>query len=156
MRRDFVAMAAALSIVAPAAAWAGDNQDFRYLEPEGMALPQGSFGLGVVIDPGFRLAFLTGRTGANADGTYSDDFSAQARNALAAIETLLAEAGMGWRDVVKINVYLTDRRDLPQWKTVRDAAIGPSRPAGTGVLVKELADPRARIEIDVIAAKKPE
>lgn len=156
MRKHVIAMAAALTIIAPAAVLAGDNPDFRYLEPEGMALPQASFGLGVVIDPGFRLAFLTGRTGANADGTYSDDFSVQARNALAAIEALLAEAGMGWRDVVKINVYLTDRNDLPQWKSVRDAAIGPSRPAGTGVLVKELADPRARVEIDVIAARRPE
>lgn len=63
---------------------------------------------------------------------------------------------MGWRDVVKINVYLTDRADLPDWRKARDAAIGASRPAGTGVIVKELADPRAHVEIDVVAAKRPD
>lgn len=156
MREIIIAALAALAASGPMDAFAGDNPDFRYLEPDGMTLPNASFGLGVVIDPGFRLAFLTGRTGASADGTYSDDFSVQARNALAAIEALLGDAGMEWRDVVKINVYLTDRADLPKWKAVRDAAIGSSRPAGTGVLVKELADPRARVEIDVIAARKPQ
>jgi len=156
MRAVTLKMALLTSVAIAGGARAGDNPDFQYLEPEGMASPQASFGLGVVIDPGFRLAFLTGRTGANADGSYPEDFESQARNVLFAIETLLAEAGMGWRDVAKINVYLTDRADLPIWKTVRDAAIGASRPAGTGVIVKELADPRARVEIDVIAARKPD
>ncbi len=155
MRRSCLWVLAQLSILSSSSALAIDNPDFKYLHPEGMALPQASFGLGVVIEPGNRLAFLTGRTGAAADGSYSDDFEVQAKNALTAIEALLADAGMGWRDVVKINVYLTDRADLPAWKAVRDAAIGDSRPAGTGVIVKELADPRARVEIDVIAARKP-
>jgi len=38
---------------------AGDNPDFHYLQPADMPSPKGSFGLGVVIDPGYRLAFLT-------------------------------------------------------------------------------------------------
>lgn len=155
MRTGILPAIAFLSLFSAGVAEAGDNPDFQYLRPEGVALPQASFGLGVVIDPGFRLAFLTGRTGVNGDGTYPDDFGTPARNALAAVEALLAEADMEWRDVVKINVYLTDRADLPAWKQARDAAIGASRPAGTGVIVKELADPRARVEIDVIAAKKP-
>lgn len=156
MRAKVMSAVLASALIAPVCAIAGDNPDFHYIEPEGASLPQASFGLGVVIDPGFRLAFLTGRTGVNADGSYSDEFEVQARNALAAVESLLAEAGMGWRDVVKINVYLTDRADLPDWRKARDAAIGASRPAGTGVIVKELADPRARVEIDVIAAKRPD
>ena len=53
---------------------ASDNPDFRYIEPDGVALPQGSYGLGIVIEPGHRLAFLTGRTGSNVDGSYSSNF----------------------------------------------------------------------------------
>ena len=135
---------------------AGDNPDFTYLEPKGIALPKASFGLGVVIEPGFRLAFLTGRTGPNKDGSYSEDFETQAKNAFASVETLLKETGMTWKDVVKINVYLTDRRDLPVWAKVRDATIGVSRPSGPGVIVKELAAPNARIEITVTAAQRVE
>jgi enamine deaminase RidA (YjgF/YER057c/UK114 family) len=122
---------------------ANTNPDFRYLEPDGVALPQASFGLGIVIEPGHRLAFLTGRTGSNPDGSYPDDFETQARNAL-------------WTNVVKINVYLTDSTDIPVWGRVRDEVVGDSRPSGTGVIVKALAAPGARVEVTVIAAQKVE
>ena len=133
---------------------ANDNPDFRYLQPEGMPLPQGSYGLGVVVEPGVRFAYLTGRTGPNADGTYSADFETQARNALASVETLLTEAGMSWRDVVSITVYLTDRADLPTWGAVRNDVVGSSRPAGTGVFVASLAPEDARVEVTVVAAQR--
>ena len=133
---------------------AGDNPNFRYLQPEGMSLPKGSYGLGVVIEPGYRMAFFTGQTGGNADGTYSDDFEVQASNAFAAVNILLREAGMSWKDVVNLNVYLTDSNDLPIWARMRDKNIGQSRPAGTGVIVKSLAATGARVEIQIAAAQK--
>jgi enamine deaminase RidA (YjgF/YER057c/UK114 family) len=110
--------------------------------------------LGIVIEPNHRLAFLTSRTGSNTDGGYSDDFETQARNALASVGVLLAEIDMDWSDVVKINVYLTDAADIPVWARVRDEIIADSRPAGTGVIVKALASPDARVEVTVIAAQK--
>jgi len=137
-----------------ASVYANDNPDFRYIEPDGVALPQGSFGLGIVIEPDYRLAFLTGRTGSNADGSYSSDFETQARNALASVSQLLEEIDMDWSDVVKINVYLTDVADIPVWGRVRDEIIDDSRPAGTGIIVKALASPDARVEVTVIAAQK--
>jgi len=141
-------------LIISGSAHANDNPDFRYLEPDGVALPQASFGLGVVIEPGHRLAFLTGRTGSSPDGSYSGDFETQARNALASVSVLLSEAGMDWSDVVKINVYLTESTDIQAWGRVRDEIIGESRPSGTGVIVKALADPEARVEVTVIAAQK--
>ena len=110
--------------------------------------------MGIVIEPNHRLAFLTGRTGSNEDGSYSADFETQARNALASVGQLLNEVDMDWSDVVKINVYLTDSADIPVWGRVRDEIIGASRPAGTGVIVKALASPDARVEVTVIAAQK--
>jgi hypothetical protein len=104
--------------------FANNNPDFRYIEPDGVALPQGSFGLGIVIEPNHRLAFLTGRTGSNADGSYSDDFETH------------------------------DAADIPVWGRVRNEIISDSRPSGTGVIVKALADPNARVEVTVIAAQK--
>ena len=133
---------------------ANDNPDFRYIEPDGVALPQGSYGLGIVIEHDYRLAFLTGRTGSNADGSYSSDFETQARNALASVSQLLEEIDMDWSNVVKINVYLTDVADIPVWGRVRDEIIDVSRPAGTGIIVKALASPDARVEVTVIAAQK--
>jgi len=134
--------------------YANDNPDFRYIEPDGVALPQGSFGLGIVIEPNNRLAFLTGRTGSDPDGSYSADFETQARNALASVGQLLREIDMGWPDVVKITVYLTDAADIPVWGRVRNEIVGESRPSGTGIIVKALASPHARVEVTVIAAQK--
>jgi len=142
------------ALIISSSAHANTNPDFRYIEPDGVALPQASFGLGIVIESGHRLAFLTGRTGSNPDGSYSDDFETQARNALASVSLLLSEAGMDWSNVVKINVYLTDSADIPVWGRVRDEVIGESRPSGTGVIVKALAAPDARVEVTVIAAQK--
>lgn len=154
MRKILFVLATTCALIVLSSVSANDNPDFRYLEPAGVALPQASFGLGVVIEPGHRLAFLTGRTGSNPDGTYSADFETQARNALASVGVLLNEAGMDWSNVVKINVYLTDNSDIPVWGRVRDEIIGDSRPSGTGVIVKALAAPDARVEVTVIAAQK--
>jgi enamine deaminase RidA (YjgF/YER057c/UK114 family) len=63
---------------------------------------------------------------------------------------------MDWTNVVKINVYLTDSTDIPVWGRVRDEVVGDSRPSGTGVIVKALAAPGARVEVTVIAAQKVE
>jgi len=154
MTRLALTIAVACTLIICTASVASDNPDFRYLEPDGMELPRGSFGLGIVIEPGYRLAFLTGQIGDDADGNISADFETQARNALASVGVLLGEAGMGWPDVVKINVYLTDNADLPVWGRVRDEIVGESRPSGTGVIVKALANPKARVEVTVIAAQK--
>jgi 2-iminobutanoate/2-iminopropanoate deaminase len=154
MTRIALTVAVACMLIICTAGVANDNPDFRYLEPDGMELPRGSFGLGIVIEPGYRLAFLTGQIGDDADGNISADFETQGRNALASVGVLLREAGMGWSDVVKINVYLTDNADLQVWGRVRDEIVGESRPSGTGVIVKALANPKARVEVTVIAAQK--
>ena len=154
MTRIALTVAVACMLIICTAGVANDNPDFRYLEPDGMELPRGSFLLVIVIEPGYRLAFLTGQIGDDEDGNISADFETQARNALASVGVLLREAGMGWSDVVKINVYLTDNADLQVWGRVRDEIVGESRPSGTGVIVKALANPKARVEVTVIAAQK--
>ena len=153
-RWTFLLLASLALSLGGVAVSAQDNPDFTYLHPPGMELPQASFGLGVVIEPGFRVAYLTGQTGPNDDGSYSEDFETQARNALESVEALLADAGMTWTDVVNINVYLTDTADLPVWGRVRNEVIGDSRPAGTGVIVSALAAPDARVEVKIVAAQK--
>lgn len=57
MRTKMVMAVLVSALIVPAGAMAGDNPEFRYIEPEGMILPQASFGLGVVIDPGISSRF---------------------------------------------------------------------------------------------------
>jgi len=66
---------------------------------------------------------------------------------------VLEASGYAISDLVKITMFLTSPDD---WKTaneVRKSIIGENSPASTSVVTTSLADPRWRIEIEVIAAK---
>jgi len=69
MTRFALTIAVACTLIIFTDSVANDNPDFRYLEPDGMELPRGSFGLGIVIEPGYRLAFLTGQINASEECT---------------------------------------------------------------------------------------
>lgn len=64
--------------------------------------------------------------------------AAQARRALANLEGLLAEHGLGWPSVVKTTVFLADIGDYGAFNAVYVDALGPSRPARSVVAVAGL------------------
>lgn len=80
-----------------------------------------------------------------------DDVVAQARQVFANIGRVLAAAGSGFADVVKVTVYLTDIADRPRINPVRQEVFGEARPASTLVEVARLALDGARLEVDAIA-----
>ena len=65
--------------------------------------------------------------------------------------SILAAAGCAFRDVVKVNVFLTDVGDCPGVNPVPQEMFGHARPASTLVEVRALAVPGARIEVDAVA-----
>ena len=90
----------------------------------------------------------------------TDDFAGQARQALANIRSVLAEAGAGPEHVVRMTWYVTSRREyLDAGKQVGKAyrelmadANGVVRyPAMTAVQVVALMEERAKLEIEVTA-----
>jgi enamine deaminase RidA (YjgF/YER057c/UK114 family) len=61
---------------------------------------------------------------------------------------------MGFEDLVKINVLLTDARFVPASREARDRALGSAMPpTSTLSVVTALASPDFLIEIEAIAAK---
>lgn len=80
-----------------------------------------------------------------------DDVVAQAQQVFANIGRVLAAAGSGFADVVKVTVYLTDIADRPRINPVRQEVFGEARPASTLVEVARLALDGARLEVDAIA-----
>ena len=78
------------------------------------------------------------------------DVETQCANTLAKIERVLAEAGAGFSDVVKVSYILPVAEDFaPCWPMLR-AAFEGARPAAT-MIVAGLIDPAMRIEIEVTA-----
>ena len=98
------------------------------------------------------LLFISGLVGVDREGTIvADDVVAQTRAVFANLRAVLAAAGSGIEDVVKVTVYLTDVNDRARINPVRQEAFGSVRPASTLVEVSRLAVPGAKVEIDAVA-----
>ena len=71
------------------------------------------------------------------------------------IAAVLAASGSSLRDVVKINYFLADIRDLPQEIAVRRTLFDPNRlPAVTAVQVAALGLPGLLMEVDIVAVRQ--
>ena len=127
----------------------------RFLTPAGMRPPFARYSHGVEIPPGKRLLLCSGQLGIAADDTVPDDAAAQAELCFANIEVILAEAGLGLKDVVRINAFVTDRAHLAAYMAVRDRLFTEPAPASTLMIVSGFARPEFKVEIEVIAAGAP-
>jgi enamine deaminase RidA (YjgF/YER057c/UK114 family) len=127
------------------------------LQPSGWPRPKG-YANGIAASG--TMVFVSGMVGWNADGVFdSDDFAAQARQALANAVTVLAEAGGRPEHIVRMTWYVVDRDEyLAAQRDVGVAyreVIGRHYPAMSAVQVAGLMEPRARVEIEVTAVLPP-
>ncbi len=96
--------------------------------------------------------FLTGFTGANADGTLSEDPETQMRNAFEKIGYVLREAGLDYGALVEMTTYHIGLNDhLNLFKTVRAEYVAEPYPAWTAIEVAGFVRDGAVIEIRAIA-----
>jgi 2-iminobutanoate/2-iminopropanoate deaminase len=99
------------------------------------------------------LLFVSGVVPVDAAGRLvgGDDVVAQAQAVFENIRRVLAAAGAGPEDVVKVTVFLTDVDDRPRINPVRQAFFGETLPASTLVEVSRLAIPGAKLEVEAVA-----
>jgi len=100
--------------------------------------------------------FVGGQIGWNGRQQFeSDDFVAQARQALCNVLAILAEAGAGPQHITRMTWYVTDKREyvasLPALGAAYREVVGRHFPAMTAVQVAALIEDRARVEIEVTA-----
>jgi enamine deaminase RidA (YjgF/YER057c/UK114 family) len=95
--------------------------------------------------------FVSGVTGYDYETmTMPEGVEAQARNCLATIGRVLAEAGFAMTDLVRVTYILTDAADVPRIAPVLGGALGAIRPAAT-MLVAGLIRPEMKVEIEATA-----
>ncbi len=100
-----------------------------------------------------ELVFVSGIVAVDGEGRLvgGDDVVEQARQVFRNMGDVLAAAGCGFADVVKVTVFLTDVEDRPRINPVRQEVFGDARPASTLVEVPRLAVEGAKVEIECVA-----
>lgn len=99
--------------------------------------------------------FASGCTGYDPEtDSISEDPAEQTEQAFKLIDWLLYEAGFRLHDVVRIVVYLADRKDFEAVAPVIGAHFKGINPANTTVEAR-LVDPRMKVEIEVTAYRGP-
>jgi len=98
--------------------------------------------------------FVSGCTSiVGAEFVHPDDPYAQTVQAIANVESALAELGAGLADVVRTRVYVTDIRRWEEYGLAHGKAFGNVMPATSMVQIGALVDPRMLVEIEAIAYK---
>lgn len=125
----------------------------RTLLPAGWPRPKG-YANGVSARG--RVVCVAGMIGWDAQGVFhSDDFAAQARQALQNVAAVLREGGARPEHIVRMTWYVTDKREyLAAGREIGQAfreIIGSYNAAMTAVQVSALMEDRAKVEIEATA-----
>ncbi|HET9596532.1 MAG TPA: RidA family protein [Anaeromyxobacteraceae bacterium] len=109
----------------------------------------------VVAGPAGRTLFTAGQIALDpATGELTGgDVAVQTERVMKNLTAVLAEAGMGWGDVVKTTVFLADMADFAKMNEVYGKRFAGDFPARSTVAAAGL--PRgARVEIELVAVKE--
>jgi enamine deaminase RidA (YjgF/YER057c/UK114 family) len=80
------------------------------------------------------------------DGVYD-----QMRLCLEIVREALERAGAGFEDVVRTRMFIVHADDWPEIARAHGEVFAEIRPASTAIVIKELLDPRWRVEIEAEA-----
>ena len=118
---------------------------------------QFAFAQGYEISGGQKVLYCAGQASMDAEGkpAHAGDMRAQINRALDNLETVLADAGFGLSNVVRLNYYTTNVDQLFANWDVFVSRLGQAgcRPSSTLLGVSRLAFPELLIEIEATAVK---
>ncbi|OYN88372.1 RidA family protein [Parenemella sanctibonifatiensis] len=110
------------------------------------------FNQGEVVSGESRTLYISGQTAMSPEGRpkHEGDMAGQLGLALANLEAVLGEAGMGLANLVRLNVYATDIDALMEHYGVLAARLGQAGVAPTTTMlgVTRLAVPGQLVELD--------
>lgn len=125
------------------------------LTPPGIHPPLANYCHAVRVDGPSCLVFCSGQLGLAADGTIPEDAEAQADLIFANVEAILAEAGCGMDDIVRINAFVSAPEHLKPYMAARDRFVTGAPPASTLLVVQGFSRPEFKVEVEVVAARRP-
>jgi 2-iminobutanoate/2-iminopropanoate deaminase len=122
--------------------------------PSTIAPPAAMYSHSVEIPANARMVYTAGQVGLRPDGSLPPDFEGQHDQIWQNTLAILADAGMGPEDIVRLNVYSTEPEGLKFLKAHREKYLKPGHtPTSTWVVVSQLANPAWVVEMETVAAK---
>jgi 2-iminobutanoate/2-iminopropanoate deaminase len=121
--------------------------------PSTVAAPMGAYSHGIEVPPNARLLYIAGQVGIAPDGKMASDLESQADQCWRNIKAILAAAGMGIGDLVKVTHFLTRAENVAAYRKVLIGHLGEARPASTLLVISALARPEFLVEVEAVAAK---
>lgn len=111
-----------------------------------------SYAAGISVPSG-QLVFVSGIVALGADGNViaPGDMGTQTRHVFDRMGDLLAEAGAGFEDVVKITTFVTDMSQYADFAKVRGEVFKDGYPASATVGVNALVLDGLVVEVEAIA-----
>ena len=123
----------------------------KVIVPPEFAGANANFSPGILVD---GTLYVSGQVGRDLKTKqFPADFESEVKTVLGNIGIVLKAAGMTYKDVVSVQVYLTDMDLFPRMNAVYTTFFPDPRPSRTTVGVTKLAAPAAHIEVTVTARK---
>jgi 2-iminobutanoate/2-iminopropanoate deaminase len=151
-RRHFVQLPVAASLpaalaLAPEAVRQGKGASISPIDKvEGYAYAQSC-----LVEHPSKLLFVSGQVPADAEGDVPADYPSQYRLAWTNVRRQLEAAGMGFDNLVKVTIFLSDRALIAQSAGLRQEILGDRSPALT-IVIAGIFDAAWLLEIEAIAA----
>jgi len=119
----------------------------KFIKPKNLKIP---ISLGVICE---KTLFLSGFMGVDEDTReVIQPFSKQTEQVLNRIKNFLEKNNYTLEEVVKVTVFLTDRKFVSDFNTIYKKFFKSNYPARSLVIVKDLAID-AQVEVELIAIK---
>jgi 2-iminobutanoate/2-iminopropanoate deaminase len=98
-----------------------------------------------------RLVYVSGQVPVREDGSVPSDFADQARVVWDNVRQQLAAADMTFDNLVKVTIFLSDRKYTADYRRTRDEALGGRR-VGLTTIITGIFDEGWLLEIEAVAA----
>jgi 2-iminobutanoate/2-iminopropanoate deaminase len=113
--------------------------------------PVGGYSQAVEVTGASRIVFVSGQIPVTAGGKVPTDFESQARQAWGNLIAQLKAADMTLDNLVKVTIFLSDRKYIPEYRQVRQEVLA-GRPVGLTTIITGIFDEQWLLEIEGIAA----
>jgi enamine deaminase RidA (YjgF/YER057c/UK114 family) len=123
----------------------------RYINPPSLVKPTGYTHVVVAADR--HTVYIAGQVSFDSTGMVvgEGDFKAQAQQVYGNLRKALASVGATFANLVKTTTLVTDVKNVPVLREIRNSYLDPKNPPANTLIVATLVRPELLLEIEAVA-----